>query len=137
SAQFEPHSQISMESIRKASSIVGDLVKTYEFEHQPTETAMQGRNLQRPFGLGRVKTEITGCDRTTAEGRTISEKISLWGLNHSHLNAIMGSTFVARRAGIQQASNATNVNTTATTIKVSGSVGRTPNKRVSNQRVSA
>jgi len=25
---------------------VGDLVKTYKFEHQPTETAMQGRNLR-------------------------------------------------------------------------------------------
>jgi hypothetical protein len=54
---------------------------------------------ERPFWPGKVKTEITGCDRTTAEGRTISEKISLWGLNHSHLNAIIGSTFVARRAG--------------------------------------
>ena len=28
---------------------------------------------------------------------------------YSHLKAISGSTFVARRAGIQQASNATNV----------------------------
>jgi hypothetical protein len=27
-------------------AIVGDLVKTYKFEHQPAETAMQGRNLR-------------------------------------------------------------------------------------------
>jgi uncharacterized protein YjbI with pentapeptide repeats len=39
-----------MTEIRKAREVeksdVGDLVKTYKFEHQPTETAMQGRNLR-------------------------------------------------------------------------------------------
>ena len=81
---------------------------------------------ERPFGPGKVKTEITGCDRTTAEGRKVSEKTSILGLNHSRLNAIIGSTFVARRAGIQQASNVTPASNSAINPNVSGSVALTP-----------
>jgi hypothetical protein len=92
---------------------------------------------ERPFGLGRVKAEITGCDRTTAEGRTISEKISLCGLNHSHLNAIIGFTFVARRAGIQQANSDTPVSNNEIRMNVAGSVALTPKSKVFINRVSA
>jgi len=47
-------------------------------------------------------------------------------LDHSHFNAIIGSTFVARRAGIQQATIATQASSAAMAMKVSGSVGLTP-----------
>jgi hypothetical protein len=92
---------------------------------------------ERPFGLGRVKAEITGCYRTTAEGRTISEKISLCGLNHSHLNAIIGFTFVTRRAGIQQANSDTPVSNNEIRMNVAGSVALTPKSKVFINRVSA
>src|SRR6476620_6031085 len=45
---------------------------------------------------------------------------------YSLLNATIGSTRVARRAGIRQASNATTNNTIDTPANVSGSVGDTP-----------
>lgn len=45
---------------------------------------------------------------------------------YSWRSAIIGSTFVARRAGIQQASNATTSSSVAMTVSVSGSVGLTP-----------
>jgi len=37
----------------------------------------QAAIVEGPLSRIAVETEITGCDRTTAEGRTISEKISL------------------------------------------------------------
>jgi hypothetical protein len=45
---------------------------------------------------------------------------------HSQRSATSGSTFVARRAGIQQASNATKVSSSGITMNVSGSVGVIP-----------
>ena len=45
---------------------------------------------------------------------------------HSQRSATSGSTFVARRAGIQQASSATKVSSSVITMNVSGSVGLTP-----------
>jgi hypothetical protein len=45
---------------------------------------------------------------------------------YSHRSAASGSTFVARRAGIQQANNATNVSNITTAMNVSGSVALTP-----------
>ncbi len=46
---------------------------------------------------------------------------------YSYLSAANGSTFVARRAGITLAINATVVSKTAITAKVQGSLGFTPN----------
>src|SRR5262249_2700489 len=57
--------------------------------------------------------------------------------SHSHRSATIGSTFVARRAGSQQANNATSSNTKAITPKVNGSVGRTLNNKVSIHLVNA
>jgi hypothetical protein len=45
---------------------------------------------------------------------------------HSHRSATIGSTFVARRAGIQQARSATTMSNNAITATVSGSVTLTP-----------
>jgi len=45
---------------------------------------------------------------------------------HSVLNAMIGSTWVARRAGIRHASNATMSSTVETPVNVSGSVAETP-----------
>ena len=45
---------------------------------------------------------------------------------YSDLNATIGSTRVARRAGIKQADTETNIKTIDTPAKVSGSVGETP-----------
>jgi hypothetical protein len=50
---------------------------------------------------------------------------------HSQRSAISGSTFVARRAGIQHAISVTSANPAAITVYVSGSAGRTPNNIVS------
>jgi len=44
---------------------------------------------------------------------------------YSYLNATMGSTFVARRAGVYEARSATASMTAETTTNVTGSVGRT------------
>src|SRR5215468_9931998 len=56
---------------------------------------------------------------------------------YSHLNATIGSTFAARRAGIQQATSATTVSKSAITTNVSGSVALTPNSKPDIRRVSA
>ena len=48
------------------------------------------------------------------------------GHNHSDRSTIIGSTFVARRAGIQQARSATTMSNNAITATVSGSVTLTP-----------
>ena len=45
---------------------------------------------------------------------------------HSYLSAIIGSTFVARLAGMKHARNVINVRSTATPAKTSGSVVLTP-----------
>ena len=45
---------------------------------------------------------------------------------HLQRSAISGSTFVARRAGIQHASSATKVSSSGITMNVSGSVGVIP-----------
>src|SRR5215510_11110743 len=45
--------------------------------------------------------------------------------NHPHLSAIIESTFAARRAGIQQASNATQASNKEIASKVKGSVTST------------
>src|SRR5262245_38888308 len=55
---------------------------------------------------------------------------------HSLLNAIIGSTFVARRAGIQQATSATTTNRTVTAVNVGGSVGLTLKSKALIRRVS-
>jgi hypothetical protein len=56
---------------------------------------------------------------------------------YSVRNATIGSTFVARRAGIQQATNATPASSNVTPPKVSGSVAVTPNKKNASARVIA
>src|SRR5262249_50595598 len=58
-------------------------------------------------------------------------------LHSPHRTATSGSTFVARRAGIQQASNATNVSSSAITTNVSGSVALTPYSKLFIRRVAA
>lgn len=49
--------------------------------------------------------------------------------NYSQRNATIGSTFVARRAGNQQGSSATRLNSKMSVMKVSGSAGLTPAPR--------
>src|ERR1700682_2806263 len=56
---------------------------------------------------------------------------------YSYRSATSGSIFVARRAGIKQATNATTTRTTTTAVIVARSVGATPNKRVDITRVVA
>src|SRR5215470_18162243 len=51
-------------------------------------------------------------------------------ISHSYLSASRGSTLVARRAGIRQATSAISIRTRATMPKVAASVGFTSNKRV-------
>jgi hypothetical protein len=53
---------------------------------------------------------------------------------HSYLNATIGSTLAARRAGTKQAASATPVSSTEITTKVSGSVAVTPNNNVDISR---
>src|SRR5262245_62606595 len=55
---------------------------------------------------------------------------------YSHLSATIGSTLVARRAGIQHASAATNINNSVMTTKVIGSTALTPNSIFDINRVS-
>src|SRR5262249_35204457 len=57
--------------------------------------------------------------------------------NHSYRMAASGSTFVARRAGIQQASKPTPANSGGAAMNVSGSVSLTPNNKLAINRVSA
>src|SRR5690242_1275954 len=59
------------------------------------------------------------------------------GWFYSYLSAISGSTFVARLAGTQHASNAVSVNTTTTPAKIVASVGVTPNNNPRINRVNA
>jgi hypothetical protein len=55
--------------------------------------------------------------------------------SYSYLSATSGSTFVARRAGIKLANNATTIKTTEEMPKVIRSVGATANKRLLIKRV--
>jgi hypothetical protein len=55
----------------------------------------------------------------------------------SHRSAIIGSTFVARRAGSQQATRATANNSAAINAKISGSVALTPYSKLFIKRVAA
>src|SRR5207245_2523816 len=57
-------------------------------------------------------------------------------LDHSYLNATMGSTRAARRAGNQPASRATALNNAIATTYATGSVGATPNSSPRSTRVS-
>src|SRR6266496_3530201 len=63
-------------------------------------------------------------------------RVSSFGF-HSHLNAFIGSTRVARLAGNQLAKTATNTNNAETTRNVSGSLGVTPKSRLERRRVTA
>jgi hypothetical protein len=47
-------------------------------------------------------------------------------LFHLNRSAVIGSTFVARRAGLRRASGATDVSSNTIKVKVSGSVALTP-----------
>jgi hypothetical protein len=50
--------------------------------------------------------------------------------SHSCRNATIGSTFMARRAGKQQAATPTAISNNDTVTKVNGSVGVTPNNKL-------
>jgi len=54
---------------------------------------------------------------------------------YSHRSAIIGSTFVARRAGIQHASNATITSSSGAAANVNGSVAFTPKSKLFINRV--
>src|SRR5262245_52995361 len=56
---------------------------------------------------------------------------------YSHLSATIGSTFAARRAGIQQAASATPASNNAINANVVGSVAGVSNSMVDISRVSA
>ena len=57
--------------------------------------------------------------------------------DYSYLSASSGSTFVARRAGIQQATKATTISSSESPTNVSGSVALTPNSKPFISRVRA
>jgi hypothetical protein len=98
-----------------------------------SETGACGRNLKEPLtteitevhrGFLRVLRALCGeffcCERRAR---------SLWytaAIPYSYRNATIGSTRVARRAGMKQAASATAKSSTATAINVTGSAGRTP-----------
>ena len=67
----------------------------------------------------------------------ISPPLCAHPLIHSCLSAMIGSTFVALLAGIQQASNATEISNRETRMNVGGSVVLTPNSSCFMTRVSA
>src|SRR5262245_5565157 len=77
----------------------------------------------------------------TTSGRRLRRKQNrhyvLLSLDHSHLSVIIGSIFVARHAGIQQANKATSVSASPITTNVRGSVVLTPNSKAFSNRVSA
>src|SRR3954453_2286706 len=56
---------------------------------------------------------------------------------YSYLNATIGSTFVALRAGPKQASSATDMSTTAAAANVTGSAGVNPKSSDATMRVRA
>ncbi|HMV83474.1 MAG TPA: hypothetical protein PLD20_18840, partial [Blastocatellia bacterium] len=58
-------------------------------------------------------------------------------IGYSQRGVTSGFTFVARRAGIQQAGSATLRSKNATPPKVSSSAGRTPFSNATSRRVSA
>src|SRR5215470_6786085 len=66
-----------------------------------------------------------------------SEQALLCEGDYSLRSATIGSTFAARRAGIQQASKATAVSNSAIAANVTGSVALTPKSRVLIVRVNA
>lgn len=47
-------------------------------------------------------------------------------VSYPYLRGTIGSTFIARRAGMEQAASATSVSSSATPVNVSGSVALTP-----------
>src|SRR5881396_872195 len=59
------------------------------------------------------------------------------GVHHSFLNAIIGSTRAARRAGSHVAASATSASSAVTVTKVNGSVGRTSYSWPARNRVNA
>src|SRR5271169_130071 len=58
-------------------------------------------------------------------------------VNYSYLNATIGSTFVARRAGRYVAPIDTRASTAETVTKVTGSVAPTPNNKLDKKRENA
>jgi hypothetical protein len=65
---------------------------------------------------------LLNCYRSSLLGASSS----WYKKGYSYRNAVIGSTFVARRAGTQQAAKATKVSNTAITLSVQGSVALTP-----------
>src|SRR5262245_2306288 len=62
---------------------------------------------------------------------------SVLSLSYSHLNAVIGSTFVALLAGMKHADTATAPSRTAIPPKVNGSVAVTPKSMLVNSRVTS
>src|SRR5215475_3619351 len=67
------------------------------------------------------------------------KETGIWLISRAHScrNATIGFTLVARRAGIQHASNATNASSSAIVENVNGSLALTPNNKDFINRVSA
>src|SRR6185437_5851209 len=89
-----------------------------------------GKTRRRPRPCLRdEKTRWTGSTRSSQIARRSAlPRNARQQLVYSYLRAIIGSTRVARRAGIQQAAKATTPSSTATATIVSGSLARTSNK---------
>src|SRR5262245_65925116 len=83
---------------------------------------------------GRVLTLATRFLRISS-GATSAHRRDKLSLTHSQRSATNGSTLVARRAGIQQASIATRPSNKLMPPKVSGSVGLLTNRATESKRV--
>src|SRR5512146_157855 len=116
-------------------------------EHGGIGANAQGQRQHRHCGEAGALTEhAQAVAKIVQQSFHISLK-SLWvphlcrfcesGIRYSYLSATMGSTFVARRAGIKLASSADATSTAATTINVHGSRGLTPKSSPASNRVAA
>src|SRR5262247_79176 len=81
---------------------------------------------QRDRNLTCTKLKLSKTSRSSSSILDTPRHFGGTGRSYSYLSAIIGSTFAARRAGIQQASRATPASKTDTPMKVSGSVAVTP-----------
>src|SRR6185503_5069394 len=93
----------------------------------------------------RADTQGQSDDRNEANARVLQQHAhavtqileeSVHGF-YSYLSATIGSTFAARRAGIQHASKATTASSKGTAANVNGSTALTPNSNEVIKRVSA
>jgi hypothetical protein len=112
---------------------------------EPSPAFQRQAYLKSRSAAGKLKQILPQINRESRKLRSKSKSLhraaaaanTVQKVNQSCRNAVSGSTFVARRAGIQQASSATLISNKVMTAKVSGSVALTPNNRLFITRVNA